>query len=149
MRAWYLDEPSKTLTPSQVHDLLGIVTYHATCNEDGLARLEAIKRAKNCQGEDTLFIHPDNSDHQSMLKKFWREHKHPDEEIRYFERGTGYFDVRDAHDSWVRIELMDQDLFVLPANTYHRFQPKTPEEVVTLRRIFVDESTWTADYRQA
>ncbi|CAN7947088.1 unnamed protein product [Ixodes pacificus] len=27
MRAWYLDEPSKTLTPSQVHDLLGIVTY--------------------------------------------------------------------------------------------------------------------------
>ncbi|KAM7301629.1 1,2-dihydroxy-3-keto-5-methylthiopentene dioxygenase-like [Ixodes scapularis] len=127
MRAWYLDEPSKMLTPSQVHDLLGIVTYHATCNEDGLARLDAIKKAKNCHGEDTLFIHPDNDDHQSMLKKFWREHKHPDEEIRYFERGTGYFDVRDAHDSWVRIELMDRDLFVLPANTYHRFQPKSPE----------------------
>lgn len=83
-----------------------------------------------------------------MLRKFALEHKHPDEEIRYFERGTGYFDVRDDQDQWVRIELVGGDLFILPANKYHRFKPLTPQEKVTLRRLFVDETTWTADYRE-
>ncbi|XP_077556146.1 acireductone dioxygenase-like [Haemaphysalis longicornis] len=147
MRAWYLERPNETLSAEQLDQCLGVKTYRARSSEDGLARLASLKEEKCCQGEDMLFINPCNSEHQNMLTKFWREHRHPDEEIRYFEEGVGYFDVRDNSDAWVRVELEPLDLFILPPNTYHRFQPRTPEEIVTLRRIFVDETKWTAEYR--
>ncbi|CAN7940830.1 unnamed protein product [Ixodes hexagonus] len=128
MRAWYLDEPSKTLTPREVHDLLGIVTYHVSRETPSFHYISAVKRIQymGVHFEWSAECDPDLSI-LLQLKKFELEHKHPDEEIRYFEHGTGYFDVRDADDHWVRIELSDRDLFVLPANTYHRFQPKTPK----------------------
>ena len=45
-----------------------------------------------------------------------RRHLHEDEEIRYFLEGSGYFDVRGAHEEkepWYRIHMKAGDMIVL------------------------------------
>lgn len=56
-----------------------------------------------------------------QIKNFFEEHLHADEEVRFIVDGSGYFDVRDTSNQWIRIELVKGDLITLPAGIYHRF----------------------------
>ena len=87
------------------------------------AQVEELANARAYANRDEITVSPTAMGpvYEDKIKMFYDEHMHEDEEIRYILKGTGYFDVRDAEDQWVRIEAEPGDLLILPAGIYHRF----------------------------
>ncbi|XP_077515488.1 acireductone dioxygenase-like [Amblyomma americanum] len=149
LMAWYVNEPGKVMDAQGIQQIIGgsALFYEAPSAEDGAAMLDRIRREKTIRFEDRLYISPRRDDYASTTEMIGREHKHPDEEVRYFERGTGYLDVRDPADRWLRLQVGPGHLVVLPAHTYHRFSPASLQEDIVVHRLFEDVDAWTADFR--
>lgn len=89
------------------------------------ADLDTIPGTAQCKFNNhvNLAVHLHCIFHQ--IKMFFEEHFHTDEEIRFILEGSGYFDVRDSRDHWIRIEVMKGDMILLPAGIFHRFTIST------------------------
>jgi 1,2-dihydroxy-3-keto-5-methylthiopentene dioxygenase len=85
---------------------------------------------------------------KSMLSKFFEEHLHDDEEIRLCVEGSGYFDIRNFQEQWVRVEVNPGDLIILPAGSYHRFTLDS-NQFIRAKRYFIDQPNWTPFNRPA
>ncbi|XP_009760993.1 acireductone dioxygenase 2-like [Nicotiana tabacum] len=81
-----------------------------------------------------------------MMKKFFEEHLHIDEEVRYCLAGSGYFDVRDSNGAWIRIWVKKGGLIVVPAGIYQCFTLDSSNYIKAIR-LFASDPIWTAYYR--
>ncbi|KAI2492182.1 1-2-dihydroxy-3-keto-5-methylthiopentene dioxygenase [Fragilaria crotonensis] len=106
-------------------------------------RLQQLRDDRGYSYADIITVHPDHlPDFDLKVKAFFEEHIHDAEEIRYVLGGSGYFDVRDLQDRWVRIHVTKGDLITLPEGIYHRFTCDS-DRVIHIMRLFVGLPIWT------
>ncbi|HEX9982913.1 MAG TPA: cupin domain-containing protein [Thermoanaerobaculia bacterium] len=146
MRAYLLDEPAQPIAP----DLLasrGVLSWAVPRDEAARAEtIAAIKREHGYVDEDFIELGPQTPNLDAICAKFDREHYHTEDEVRFVVAGAGIFDVRGETDEWIRIEVAEGDIIVIPANTYHRFY-LTEEKRIRCMRLFANHDGWAPLYR--
>ncbi|KAL1929440.1 hypothetical protein VTP01DRAFT_1578 [Rhizomucor pusillus] len=128
-----------------VEDLKRIgVLYWRFDGDDALDRLDQLAAERQYKNRDQIVVSPEamGEVYESKVKMFFDEHLHEDEEIRFVLDGSGFFDVRDQDDVWVRIHVEKGDMLILPAGIYHRFTTDTKNYIKAMR-LFKDEPVWT------
>lgn len=102
-------------------DSLGVLSWQGlTGPEDPL--LKEICTTRGYTYTDMVYVCPEKlPEYEKKIINFFREHIHYDEEIRYCIDGSGYFDIRDEDDRWIRVSCGPGDMIILPEGMYHRF----------------------------
>ncbi|EFJ38817.1 hypothetical protein SELMODRAFT_270238 [Selaginella moellendorffii] len=146
IEAWYLDESQEQQRVSKkILDDLGVLQWHLNADlYETDPELKAIRDERGYDYYDIITIAPGKlPNYEERIKSFYEEHIHTDEEIRYCLEGSGYFDVRDGSDRWIRVWTKKGDMIILPAGMYHRFTPDS-NNFITVMRLFSGHPIWTA-----
>ncbi|XP_068136447.1 acireductone dioxygenase [Hyperolius riggenbachi] len=161
VQAWYMDDsdedqrkphrlqPDQPVSAEQLQEL-GVRSFKLDADNYELdPELAKIRKEHNYTFMDIITIHKDTlPNYEQKLKIFYEEHLHLDDEIRCALDGSGYFDVRDKQERWIRIALQKGDLITLPAGIYHRFT-LDENNYIKAMRLFVGEPVWTPYNRPA
>ncbi|KAI9337752.1 1,2-dihydroxy-3-keto-5-methylthiopentene dioxygenase 3 [Obelidium mucronatum] len=124
---------------------LGVLYWNIIVSDDDkhMEKVETICAERQYKNRDVINIHKDTlPNYDQKLKIFFEEHIHEDEEIRFILDGSGYFDVRDKNDEWIRIAANKSDMIILPAGMYHRFTLDTNNYIKAMR-LFKEDPQWT------
>ncbi|XP_045608852.1 acireductone dioxygenase [Procambarus clarkii] len=162
VRAWYMDEsnedqrmehqqsPPKFVSLDDLYKDTGVMYWKLDPkNYESEGKLNKIKTERGYSYMDVIQVSPEKlHNYEEKIKTFFEEHIHVDEEIRFVTEGSGYFDVRDKEDKWIRIEVIAGDLLILPAGIYHRFTLDAKNYIKAMR-LFVGEPIWTPYNRPA
>jgi len=106
-------------------------------------KLMAIRDQRGYSYADIISVRPDLlPGYETKIKAFFEEHIHDAEEIRYILDGSGYFDIRDKEDKWIRIWIKKGDLMTLPEGCYHRFTCDETDYIQAMR-LFIGQPVWT------
>ncbi|XP_070533545.1 acireductone dioxygenase-like [Ptychodera flava] len=159
VRAWFMDDSDADqrlehmTDPPQFVDLdylkeQGVLYWKLDAdNWEKEGKLTQIRSERGYSYEDEITCTPEKlPNYEEKLKMFYQEHLHSDEEIRFIVDGSGYFDIRDKNDKWIRIECLKGDLIILPAGIYHRFTLDT-KDYIQAKRLFVGVPVWTPHNR--
>ena len=93
---------------------------------------------------DVVSMHPEHPQKQAFREKFLREHRHSEDEVRFFVDGAGLFTLHiDTQEFEARGQNDDRSSG--PAKPPHWFDMGT-EPSFSAIRLFKDPAGWVADY---
>jgi 1,2-dihydroxy-3-keto-5-methylthiopentene dioxygenase len=109
--------------------------------EEQVARL---MREGGYQTVDVVRVKPDHPDRIAMRQKFFAEHTHAEDEVRFFVEGAGAFYLRKGGRVF-RVVCERNDLLSVPAGITHWFDTG-PNPHFCAIRIFTSPDGWVGDF---
>ncbi|MEU4342916.1 cupin [Nocardia sp. NPDC023852] len=123
-------------------------------SDDVLAQYAAEVTELNQSGRyrhiDIARIHPDDADPQwpqvarGAREKFLDEHRHAEDEVRFFAAGRGCFYLH-LDDEVLAVVCAGGDLLSVPAGTLHWFDMGARPDFIAIR-FFEEEDGWVGDF---
>lgn len=104
----------------------------------------ALLRAQGYTTVDTVSVSPDHPDRAAMRAKFLSEHRHAEDEVRYFVAGAGLFTLRESGRVYA-VLCESGDLISVPAGMRHWFD-MGPRPHFTAIRFFRTPEGWVGDF---
>lgn len=120
---------------------------HPTQEDVEAAYRADIDRLINEEGYQTLDVvsmYPDHPQKEAARSKFLEEHRHSEDEVRFFVDGQGLFTLH-IDDRVYEVLCSKGDLISVPANTPHWFD-MGPNPRFTAIRLFNNQEGWVAKF---
>jgi len=108
------------------------------------AEIDRLVAERGYQTWDVVSMHPDHPDKDAFRGKFLDEHTHGEDEVRFFVRGQGLFNMHVEGKVYSLLCVKD-DLISVPANTRHWFD-MGPNPSFTAIRLFNNPEGWVAQF---
>jgi 1,2-dihydroxy-3-keto-5-methylthiopentene dioxygenase len=106
--------------------------------------IDRLMAEKGYRAVDVVSLNPDHPDKAAFRQKFLNEHRHAEDEVRFFVAGAGLFSLH--FDEQVYEVLCEQgDLIGVPDNTRHWFD-MGPNPYFIAIRLFTNPAGWVANF---
>ena len=106
--------------------------------------IDRLMREEGYQAVDVISLKPDHPDRATLRQKFLSEHRHSEDEVRFFVAGAGQFTLH--IDGKVYEVLCESgDLIGVPDGTRHWFDMSEAPYFVAIR-LFTNAAGWVADF---
>nr|WP_212741973.1 MULTISPECIES: cupin domain-containing protein [unclassified Sphingomonas] len=106
--------------------------------------VERLKAEKGYRSVDVIRMVPDHPEKGALRTKFLSEHRHSEDEVRFFVEGEGLFTLR-AGERIYAVLCEEGDLISVPAGTRHWFD-MGPNPRFTAIRLFTNADGWIANF---
>lgn len=106
--------------------------------------IDRLMKEEGYQTVDVVSLNPDNPNKTELRKKFLDEHRHAEDEVRFFVAGAGLFTLH-IGDSVYEVLCEQGDLISVPAGTPHWFD-MGPNPYFIALRLFNNPEGWVAQF---
>jgi 1,2-dihydroxy-3-keto-5-methylthiopentene dioxygenase len=107
--------------------------------------IDQLKAEQGYKSVDIISLAPDHPDRATLREKFLSEHRHSEDEVRFFVAGEGLFTLRTDDDRVHAVLCTAGDLISVPAGMRHWFD-MGPEPSFTAIRLFENPDGWIARF---
>jgi 1,2-dihydroxy-3-keto-5-methylthiopentene dioxygenase len=107
--------------------------------------IDRLKVENGYQSVDIISLAPDHPDRATLRGKFLSEHRHSEDEVRFFVAGEGLFTLHADDDRVYAVLCTAGDLISVPAGMRHWFD-MGPSPSFTAIRLFENPDGWIAKF---
>ena len=108
------------------------------------ADIDRLMQEKGYQAVDVISLTPDHPQKAELRQKFLNEHRHAEDEVRFFVAGAGLFTLH-IGERVFEVLCEQGDLIGVPDNTRHWFD-MGPEPSFIAIRVFSNPAGWVANF---